>query len=132
MCTNEASLCNFPSTKVIMTKTKTCTNCIHIFHLSYFFIFFVWVFPNVRRQLLIMKTFGHGTTWQENVRYLAANYFLSPCLCADTSTGMQSTRSQRIYQSVENPTGFGHYDFPERMVYVTPATFLYSVRYTLE
>ena len=45
-------------------------------------------------------------------------------LCPDTSTSMQSTRSQSIYQSVENPTGFGHYNFPEKMVCVTPATFL--------
>ena len=46
-------------------------------------------------------------------------------LAPGTSTGMQSTRAQRLYMSKEKETGFSHYDFPETMVNVTPGTFLY-------
>ena len=41
---------------------------------------------------------------------------------AGTSTGMQSTRAQRLYMANDEETGFGHYDFPEKMV---NGTFLY-------
>ena len=53
-------------------------------------------------------------------------------LCPETSTGMQSARSQRIYQTCENEPGFAHYDFPEKMVNVTPATFLYMSKQVTE
>lgn len=48
-------------------------------------------------------------------------------LCPGTSTGMRSSRSQKIYQAVnpELAPKLPKYDFPEHMVNCTPGTFLF-------
>lgn len=48
-------------------------------------------------------------------------------LCPETSTGMQSARSQKVYRPSEDSDArkFKHYDFPKSMLNCTPGTFLY-------